>query len=134
MKKNKNFSTPIEVLQGLLGESKGALGVDFQRFKLKTEWVEIVGETIASKCSPVRVQNKILYVWVVSSSWMNQLFYVRREMIKKINQVMGPGWIKDLRFTLDHKSVASDQAAPEDQQQSHGRASPNEDEEPPRDR
>lgn len=115
MKKNKNFSTPIEVLQGLLNESSGALAADFQRFRLKNEWEKIVGETIASKCSPVKYQNKILYVWVTSSSWMNQLFYVRKEMIKKINKIMGDGWIKDLRFTLDHKSVTSTEESSKDQ-------------------
>ncbi|MBK9292848.1 MAG: DUF721 domain-containing protein [Oligoflexia bacterium] len=109
MKKNKNFSTPIEVLEKLLGDKKGHLSSDFKRFQLKSQWADIMGATIASKTSPISYKNKILFVWVESSSWMNQLFYARKEMAAKINQVMGAGWVKDIRFTLDHKSVLEEQ-------------------------
>jgi hypothetical protein len=64
----------------------------------------VVGQMIAEKCSPVAFSNGVLFIWVVNAAWMNQLFFARRELLKKINEYEG-GWVKQIRFTQDRKDV-----------------------------
>ena len=131
--KKKDIPAAIDILEGILGRAKSPLAQDFQRFRLKLNWAKLVGPTIAAKASPVAYQHKILFVWCVSSGWMNQLHYAKAEILKKINEHMGAGWAKDLRFTLDHKAVTSALELKAAQQVPPAPASPDEDEDPPRD-
>lgn len=110
-KKKIELNSAIEVLENLFSKGKTPLALDFQRYRLKTDWAKIVGPTIAEKASPISYKNKILYVWVVNSTWMNQLFYARKEILKKVNAEMGAGWAKDIRFTLDHKEIVNEPEA-----------------------
>ncbi len=132
--KKKDLVSAVDALEKLLGGSKSALGQDFQRYLLKTNWAKIVGPTIAGRASPVSYTNKILYVWVSTSAWMNQLFYAKKEILKKVNKEMGPGWCRDIRFTLDHKAVTSAAELKPDQPESLESSSPNGDVDPQRDR
>ncbi len=103
-KKDEIFSA-MDVLEKLLSKGKTPLAQDFQRYRLKTDWEKIVGPTIAAKTSPISFAHKILHIWVTSSTWMNQLFYARKEILKKINLEMGAGWAREIRFTLDHRQI-----------------------------
>jgi predicted nucleic acid-binding Zn ribbon protein len=105
MSKKKELDAAANVIEKLLGAGKSPLAQDFQRYRLKNEWEKIVGHTIASKSSPLAYTNWRLYIWVVNSAWMNQLFYARKEIIKKINSEMGDGWVRDIRLTLDTKDI-----------------------------
>ena len=105
----------LDVLQGLLEKGSSPLAQDFKRYRLKLDWPTIVGKTIGAKCSPVGYANGILYVWVVSSAWMNQLTFARKELLKKINTYMGSAWAKEIRFTQDRRDVPSNALSPEDQ-------------------
>src|SRR5258708_6096792 len=82
-------SSAVDVLQGLLEKGNSPLAQDFKRYRLKLDWPKVVGPTIAEKCSPVGFANGILYIWVTNATWMNQLFYARRELLKKINAYAG---------------------------------------------
>src|SRR5437762_2705537 len=97
---NKNkLHSATEVLQAMLENGKSPLAEDFQRFRLKMDWSQVVGGIICEKCSPAGFSNGILYVWVVNATWMNQLFYVRREIVKKVNEYVGKKWVREIRLT-----------------------------------
>jgi predicted nucleic acid-binding Zn ribbon protein len=110
MKKDdkKVLPTALDVLQGLLEKGNTPLAEDFKRYRLKLDWAKVVGPTLADKCSPVAFSNGILYIWVTSAPWMNQLFYVRRELVKKINDYAGRSWVKDIRLTQDKKDIPTE--------------------------
>jgi hypothetical protein len=134
--KSKPKNTPhsaLDVLQGMLEKGNSPLAQDFKRYRLKLDWAKVVGATIGDKCSPIGYTNGILYVWVVNATWMNQLFYVRRELSKKINQYMQTDWVKEIRFTQNRRDVPADGQWTEDQPDGRGSGSPNGDGEPPRD-
>lgn len=48
------------------------------------KWNEIVGEKIASVTECTRIEDGRLYVKVFSSSWRNEIVYLKDEIIKKI--------------------------------------------------
>ena len=117
----------LDVLQSMLEKGNSPLAQDFKRYRLKLDWEKVVGPTLAEKCSPVGFSNGTVYVWVVNSTWMNQLYFVRRELLKKINGYGGKHWVRDLRFTLDRKDVPADAAYLKDPQAGREPASPSED-------
>ncbi len=110
------------------------LAFDFKRYRLKLDWAKVVGMNIAEKCSPVGCSNGILYIWVINAAWMNQLFYVRRELLKKINQYGGETWVKEIRFTQNKRDVPEDEKWSADPQDAPANESPSASGEPRRDR
>ncbi len=95
----------LDVLQNMFEKGKTPLAADFKRYRLKLDWANIVGATISDKCSPVAYSKGVLYIWVSNASWLNQLFFVRGEILKKINKYAGDKWAKDIRFTQDKKDI-----------------------------
>jgi predicted nucleic acid-binding Zn ribbon protein len=100
-----DFKKALDVLQGLLENGKTPLSEDFKRYRLKLDWSLVVGAAISEKCSPVAYSHGVLYVWVINSTWMNQLFFVRSEILKKVNGYNGAKWAREIRFTQDKKDI-----------------------------
>jgi len=123
----------LDVLQAMLEKGNSPLAQDFKRYRLKLDWAKVVGPTLSEKCSPVGFSNGVVYIWVVNSTWMNQLYFARRELLKKMNSYGGKHWAKDIRFTLDRKDVPTEAACSQDPPAGPESSSPNEDGEPPRD-
>ena len=105
MKNKDDLNSAVEVLQSLLEKGNSPLANDFKRYRLKNEWLDVAGPTIAKATSPVGFYQGILYVWVKSASWMTQLFPMRKALLKKVNSYMGGPWAKDIRFTQDLRSL-----------------------------
>ncbi|TDI80577.1 MAG: DUF721 domain-containing protein [Caldithrix sp.] len=62
------------------------------------EWSRIVGENVSKVTKAQNVVNGILFVKVKNSSWRNELIYMRREILIKIDKTVGRGIIKEVRF------------------------------------
>ena len=62
-------------------------------------WGRLVGERIASKANPVKVRDSILFLRVENASWRNELFFMKRKIIKEVNQSVKGNVIKDIVFT-----------------------------------
>lgn len=105
----------VDVLQRLFQKSNTPLAQDFKRFRLGLDWTQVVGENIASKCTPVGFSNGILYIWVVNATWMNQLFYARQDLLKKIQGYFKDKTIRMIRFTQNRADVPKAARWPEGQ-------------------
>ncbi len=46
-------------------------------------WKAVVGELLAEKSFPIRFENKVLYVGVRNSSWMQELSLLKKSLITK---------------------------------------------------
>lgn len=69
-------------------------------FKL---WPKAVGPQIASKTKPDSLKNGILFVKTVSSVWVQQLHFVKQDILAKFNQLSGKQTIKEIRFLVGHR-------------------------------
>ncbi len=61
-------------------------------------WDKVVGPYIASVSMAERMENGVLYVKVVNSSWKHHLFMLRREIINKLNHKLGADVINEIVF------------------------------------
>jgi predicted nucleic acid-binding Zn ribbon protein len=61
-------------------------------------WAEVVGERIAGHSKAKDVRDGRLIVEVSSSGWRNELFYLKTEIVEKINSRLGKKIIHDILF------------------------------------
>ncbi len=121
------FQASSEVLQSLFENGKSPLSGQFLRWKLWARWPEIAGPTLAGVAEPVGYQRGVLWVWVKSSSWMQQLIFMREEIRDTIHKKMGVEFVKMIRFTLDRREVPTEAGEQEDIRQVLGRLTSSED-------
>ena len=72
----------------------------YNLFKMKACWADIIGNNNAKHCSPVKLERRILTLEVDSSVWSNQFVYYKSQFIRQINLFMGTDYVKDIRFIL----------------------------------
>lgn len=101
----QKFKTSSSVLQSLFEGGKSPMSEQFLRWKLWMKWKDVVGATMAEHTEPVGLQRKVLYVWVKNSVWMQQMTFVKGQLIQTIGEKFKKDFIRDIRFTLDRKSV-----------------------------
>lgn len=85
-KHKAHLTNAADVLQGLLQNSKSALADGFLRWRLETEWTQVVGKTIAEQTLPVAFEKGTLFIWVRHSTWMQQLWYFQDPIRDKVNE------------------------------------------------
>ncbi|HBX74534.1 MAG: DUF721 domain-containing protein [Acidaminococcaceae bacterium] len=72
----------------------------YNLFKMKACWAEIIGANNAKHCGPVKLERRILTLAVDSSVWSNQFMYYKSQFIRQINTFMGTDYVKDIKFIL----------------------------------
>ena len=75
----------------------------YNLFKMKACWADIIGNNNAKHCSPVKLERRLLTLEVDSSVWSNQFVYYKSQFIRQINLFMGTDYVKDIRFILGKK-------------------------------
>ena len=61
-------------------------------------WEELLGKTVSSYTKNLAIKNKVMYVEITSSVVKNELFMMREEIRKKINERAGEEIIKTIIF------------------------------------
>ena len=63
-------------------------------------WDALVGPSIAANAQPAVFKGKLLLVHVSSSVWLQQLQFLKAEMIRKINAAFGQPMVEDIKFKI----------------------------------
>ncbi|HUT55693.1 MAG TPA: DUF721 domain-containing protein [bacterium] len=63
-------------------------------------WDEALGSTLARTTRPAAVHHGSLIVAVKNSAWLQELQFMKPEIIKKLNRVLGKGVIREVRFKI----------------------------------
>ncbi len=89
-------------IHSILESTLKSLEVDvpIKTYSIIGAWKEIVGETIAEHTQPRRISNQILFIDVVHSTWMQQLQFLKSDLLKRVNAFLGESLIQDIRFRL----------------------------------
>jgi len=103
-----------KVLQTVLANGKSPLSDQFLRWKIWRFWPQIVGETMAKYSEPVGYDKRRLYIWVKSSSRMQEIRFFEHTLKKKVNDHVGREWVRSIRFTLDRREVPASADVSED--------------------
>lgn len=84
----------------VLGELVGTLGIhaQLQRHEVVNLWPQVAGEKVSKVTRAREVRDGKLFVEVESSAWRNELFYLKYELVKKINSRVGAQVVHDIVF------------------------------------
>ena len=97
----KSVKEPLrvgEVLEHFL--SKVGLQGRIQEQKILDLWGDSVGEAIAERTQPMRIQNGVLYVKVNNSVWMQELQFMKGLISQKIQGQSGNKFFHDIHFFI----------------------------------
>ncbi len=94
-------------------ESLGLSPVAVQA-RLARSWEEIVGPLLATKTCPARLKAGVLTVCAVSPAWAQELSMCRSALAERIDVVLGPGKVREIRVSVGAVPERADGAAPEE--------------------
>jgi hypothetical protein len=89
-------------IHSILEKTLRALEIDvpLKSYSIWGVWKEIVGESVALQTQPRAIRNRILFIDVSHSTWMQQLQFLKPTLLEKINSFLGEPHIQDIRFRL----------------------------------
>ncbi|MBP2681853.1 MAG: putative RNA-binding protein containing Zn ribbon [Candidatus Krumholzibacteriota bacterium] len=80
----KRFARVGELLPTVL-KSIG-LGQRLKEQEVLGIWAQVVGEEIAARTQPLRVDKGVLYVRVDQSAWLQELHFMEKEILRKLKE------------------------------------------------
>ena len=74
------------------------IGQRIKQGEVLEAWPRIVGEQIAKVTSADRIEGGKLFVHVTRSTWRNELVFLKKALVAKVNKEMNQEIIKDIIF------------------------------------
>lgn len=87
-----------DILSGLIPQLTNT--AKWREYQVWRVWEEVVGEALARKARPSRIQNGKLFVTVSSSVLMQELQFAKARIRDGLNKKLGAGTVKDLQFFM----------------------------------
>jgi hypothetical protein len=89
-------------IYSILEKTLKALEIDvpLKSYSIWGAWKELVGDSVAFQTQPRAIRNRILFIDVSHSTWMQQLQFLKPTLLEKINNFLGEPLIQDIRFKL----------------------------------
>jgi hypothetical protein len=76
--------------------------------RISARWVEVVGPELAARCEPVRLAGRVLVIRAESAAWATQLRYLTGQLRERLDVVLGPGSVRDVRIVIGRTDAPSD--------------------------
>lgn len=92
----------IEKLGAVLEKSlqRLELSARLTEYRVWPIWDEIVGPTIARNAQPEKIRHGTLFVKVSSSTWMQQLQFMKEMIAERLNHNLGKEVVKNIFFVV----------------------------------
>jgi hypothetical protein len=68
----------------------------YKQYKLIHSWEAVLGKTVARSTTNIYIKEKTLFVFLKSSVIRNELFMIKGEIIKRLNEKAGEEMINDI--------------------------------------
>ena len=69
-------------------------------------WPKAIGDKLNLQTKAHAFRNGTLFVKTTSSIWVQQLHFIKEEIIDKVNEIAGKKILKDIRFSVGHTLLA----------------------------
>ncbi|MBF0229207.1 MAG: DUF721 domain-containing protein [Desulfamplus sp.] len=87
-----------DILQNILKNIKPS--ADKEMMTIWSVWKVAVKEFIAKETKPASFKDGILTVYVSNSVWLQQLKFLKKDMITQLNQALKSELVKDIVFKI----------------------------------
>jgi len=97
----------VEALSGALSRVIRGLGLEegVSGWRAVREWPALVGPEIARRSRAVGFRDGVLHVEVEGSAWMQELGFLKRDLVRTIQQRLGSASVRDIRFVVPRGGV-----------------------------
>jgi hypothetical protein len=97
-KKNMGFDHIGPVMQAVMTEfyKKADQGL----LKVHAAWVDSVDAAVLQNAKPAAIKGKMLIVHVTNSIWLQELFYMKNDLIQKMNQKLASQMVEEIKFKI----------------------------------
>lgn len=100
MKKTTNTFLPLsDLLKNELG--KIAQGRIADTVALERRWKSLVGDAVAGNAKVLYLKDGVLHVGVKNSTWLNELGFMRQDMLERVREALPHAGIKDIRLKIE---------------------------------
>jgi predicted nucleic acid-binding Zn ribbon protein len=83
-----------KVLRDYHGKSGGEL------IRVRRLWEDVVGKEIAANAQPAAFKANLLLVHVQSSTWIQQLQFLKKDILLKLNAALGKTVVEEIKFKI----------------------------------
>ncbi|MFH2220507.1 MAG: DUF721 domain-containing protein [Pseudomonadota bacterium] len=73
---------------------------DFGLTEVWRLWDGAVGDAIAKNARPAAFKGKLLLVHVTSSAWIHQLQFLKKDILRKVNEALGKELVEEIKFKI----------------------------------
>jgi predicted nucleic acid-binding Zn ribbon protein len=63
-------------------------------------WSSAVGDHIGANTRPAAFKGKFLIVNVTNSAWLQQVWFLKKEIIEKVNGCLGEDLVEEIKFKI----------------------------------
>ena len=92
---------PISLADVLGGASRRiGFGEKLKHMKLMARWEKIAGKAVAKHARPARLRGKVLIVRVDQPTWMQELTFLKHEIMERIREEFKEGAPSDMKLEL----------------------------------
>lgn len=101
MKKTKHikqFEHIGSLAEKVLGELKISMGKNFM--EVWSNWEGAVGPAIDENTRPVALKHKLLMVHVADSTWLQELQFLKADIVQSINELLEDQVVEDIQFKI----------------------------------
>lgn len=76
-----------------------------RRVMVMTLWEQVVGDLVAQKSWPEKVNEGVLTVGVTSHTWADQLHLLKPQILTRYRQLLGRSILKDIEFRVSRRKA-----------------------------
>ena len=99
--KRKNLKGPLpigSIIPKVLRSCRSA--ADEELMQIWDLWDHAVGKAISENARPAAFKGKLLLVHATSSTWIQHLQFLKKDMIKKVNEALGKNLVEEIKFKI----------------------------------
>ncbi len=111
-KRPKSYPQPVGKLLGEMLQQRN-LEKPLRIFEIQRRWPSLVGEPTASRSWPTSLQRGVLIVQVADSTWVQELTYMKAQLLAKVQSVVSAEAVSQLRFYVRAGASSPEPEEPE---------------------
>ena len=97
-KKNQQFEHIGNLMGGALEDFKKS--IDHGLLQAWDVWADAVGPVMSEHTRPAAFKGKLLLVHVTDSTWLQELQYLKTDIIRAVNEALGADLVEDMKFAI----------------------------------
>lgn len=98
-RKQKGLENLSDILPHVMGQYL-AHNRGFQLMKLRKKWTDTVGSVLARESYVCEIKNHVLLIGVTNSSWMQEIFMMKKDILHRIQSFPDFSDIEDIHFRI----------------------------------